>query len=271
VRTIKNSVQKMIRKIAIVVPCFNEAKRFPLQYWREMLGIDPEIQWVFVNDGSTDSTLELLQLLDKESNVKIFESQENFGKGNAIRLGFLECLANFPDLEILGYLDSDGAFSKIDVKNLIDIILNTDFKISDFPIDAVISSRVALSGHQIQRKPSRHYIGRVIATFLTRDWSDAPYDTQSGLKLFRNSNSFKHSIIERFQTKWFVDVELLARIGVANGGALNIWEEPLTSWHDVAGSNLSFMKSPKLIREILLARREIKNLIQKKVMTNGSH
>jgi hypothetical protein len=134
-----------------------------------------------------------------------------------------------------------------------------------------VSSRVALAGRKIKRDPLRHYLGRVIATILTSSWEDAPYDTQSGFKLFRNSNSFQNAVNQEFKTKWFVDIELLTRIGINNGGALNIWEEPLTSWRDVEDSKLSMRDSPLLLSEIAIARREVLRLIKKRKSKNGSH
>ena len=129
-------------------------------------------------------------------------------------------------------------------------------------MDVLLSSRVGLAGHQINRRHSRHYLGRMIATYLTNGWKDAPYDTQSGFKLFSNTVSFQQALSEDFKTKWFADVELFTRIGIHNGGNLNLWEEPLTSWRDVEGSKINFRKFPRIMVEIILARREVLKLIK---------
>jgi hypothetical protein len=161
-----------------------------------------------------------------------------------------------PNVEFCGFIDCDGAFATEDVKNFSTTILN---KQTDFEV--LISSRVALSGRDIQRKSHRHYLGRIIATFLTHQWRNAPYDTQSGLKVFRNTESFRNAILSDFSTKWFSDIELISRIGVNNGGRIEIWEEPLMSWSDVDGSKLKFRSFPSIVRQIYIARRSVRALI----------
>lgn len=250
----------MVRQTAIVVPCFNEADRFPMQYWKELVQEENCIQWIFVNDGSSDKTSFVLHELTKDSSAEVINNIKNLGKGNSVREGFMYALGLNSQYKTLGYMDSDGAFSKRDLLRLIKKV--DEFEHSHQQLDAILSSRVALAGHHINRNPSRHYIGRVIATYLTRNWVDAPYDTQSGLKLFPNSNSFQKAINDIFRTSWFVDIEIITRIGIENGGSLNLWEEPLTSWSDMAGSKLNFKHAPKLIREMCVARREVSRLIK---------
>jgi glycosyltransferase involved in cell wall biosynthesis len=249
------------KKILIVVPCFNEASRFPVQYWCEIVNTENEIQWLFVDDGSTDGTIELLQRLSKGSKAQIVRAPKNLGKGNAVRLGLLEALKNHPGIEVIGYIDSDGAFSQSDIFRLARMALNRISTKDENTLDAIISSRVALAGRAINRKPARHYIGRVIATLLTNKWSDTPYDTQSGYKLFANTKAFKESIQDRFSTRWFFDVELLTRVGISKKTRLVIWEEPLTLWSDVDGSKLGFRDIPKVIFELIVARRQVVKLI----------
>lgn len=249
----------MVKQTAIVVPCFNEAHRFPMQYWKDLVQEENSIQWIFVNDGSSDKTSLVLEELTKDSSAEIVHNIRNLGKGNSVREGFKYALQQSAYYKTLGYMDSDGAFSKKDLLWLINKV--EEFEHSHKKLDAILSSRVALAGHHINRNPSRHYIGRLIATYLTRNWADAPYDTQSGLKLFSNSYSFRKAINDVFQTSWFVDIEIMTRIGIENGGDLNLWEEPLTSWSDMAGSKLNFKHAPKLIREMFVARREVSRLI----------
>jgi dolichyl-phosphate beta-glucosyltransferase len=250
----------MDKKIVVVVPCFNEAHRFPIGYWQDLISSVTSTHWIFVNDGSKDATGLILEELIAGSTAEVIHSKKNLGKGNSVREGFIYALGQSSQYKTLGYMDSDGAFSKKDLLRLINKV--DEFEISQHKIDAILSSRVALAGHHINRNPSRHYIGRVIATYLTRNWVDAPYDTQSGLKLFSNSNSFQKAINEVFQTSWFVDIEIMTRIGIENGGGLNLWEEPLTSWSDIAGSKLNFKHAPNLIREMFVARREVSRLIE---------
>jgi len=251
-----------VKRTALVVPCFNEAVRFPANYWREIIGLENEISWIFVDDGSYDATFEILQEVTKGTSAQTHRFSKNNGKANAIRLGLLEAIKRHPEIEVLGYLDSDGAFSKADILRLAEISLKEVNHNSGAMIDAVISSRVALSGRAIHRNQVRHYIGRIVATVLTYNWSDAPYDTQSGFKLFRNSNSLQVALLKEFESKWFVDMELLLRIGIENRGNLSIWEEPLNSWRDVEGSKISWRDSITILREIWVVRRTLSTYLK---------
>lgn len=261
----------MSKRIAIIVPCFNEEHRFPIQYWREIVRTENEVKFLFIDDGSSDRTFEILQEVCTGTSSRVLKSANNRGKGNAIHKGFLEALEMHPDIEVLGFLDSDGAFSIKDIFRLVDIAIQPQHSLVALPIDAVISSRVSLSGREINRKLSRHYLGRLVATLLTRKWTDSPYDTQSGYKLFINSKSFREAIKSDFSTRWFVDIELLTRIGINNKGILNIWEEPLLYWNDVAGSKLNFMKSRSIFVELLIARRQVLKLLKERDNRIGSH
>lgn len=255
----------MNKTIAIIVPCYNEAARFPVKYWKEIVRTENDIKWLFVDDGSYDRTFEILQEVCSGTSSRAIKRLQNGGKGRAIQQGLLEVLENDPALQVLGYLDSDGAFSKEDVFRLAKMSIDGSRSISTSKMDAVISSRVSLSGRKINRKSSRHYLGRLIATYLTRKWSDAPYDTQSGYKLFVNSISFREAIKADFSTKWFVDIELITRIGINNKGLLNIWEEPLLSWTDVDGSNLKLRQFYHIFLEIISARRLVRMLLAERV------
>lgn len=261
----------MDKRIAIIVPCYNEESRFPIQYWRELVSAENEIRWLFIDDGSSDRTFEILQALCTGTPAQVLRSANNGGKGNAIRKGFLETLEMDPEIKVIGYLDSDGAFSKDDVFRLANIAVQRMSGVITQPVDAVISSRVSLSGHEIKRKASRHYLGRIVATLLTRKWNDAPYDTQSGYKLFINTRSFRDAIQSEFSTRWFVDIELLTRIGINKKGFLNVWEEPLFYWNDVAGSKLSMMKFYSILLELLIARRQVLKLLKERDKSIGSH
>ncbi|BEM86849.1 glycosyltransferase family 2 protein [Serratia marcescens] len=78
-------------KISLVVPVFNEEEAIPLFYqsvrqYKPFQHIDVEI--VFVNDGSSDRTEEILSSLSKDDqNVKSINFSRNFGKEPALFAG----------------------------------------------------------------------------------------------------------------------------------------------------------------------------------------
>ena len=69
----------------------------------------------------------------------------------------------------------------------------------------VFGARVALLGRQINRLPSRHYLGRIFATLASTVLSLRIYDTQCGAKIFRNSATFRSAIAEPFDSPWIFD------------------------------------------------------------------
>ena len=100
----------------------------------------------------------------------------------------------------------------------------------------IIGSRVKLAGRKIQRSNLRHYLGRAIATFICRGWALAPYDTQSGFKIFTFDSYFIEAMSRSFVTSWFFDIEIILRLEKMN--SLGIWEIPLTEWSEIEGSNI---------------------------------
>lgn len=74
--------------ISILCPCYNEEKALPLFIQRitETISTIPEtFELLFVNDGSTDSTLELLESYSaRDSRIKIVDFSRNFGKEAAL-------------------------------------------------------------------------------------------------------------------------------------------------------------------------------------------
>lgn len=76
-------------KLSLVVPCFNEARAIPL--FREAvraLALPYELEFVFVNDGSTDESLTVLrQLAEADPAVHYLSFSRNFGKEAALLAG----------------------------------------------------------------------------------------------------------------------------------------------------------------------------------------
>jgi len=233
-----------------------------VSYWNQMLATLPEVKWLFVDDGSTDSTKDMLSNFCAEHGGSVLALNQNQGKGNAIRLGFKELVNADQAVSYLGYLDSDGAFSIPDVQRLILLSMQKDEVGVNFPWDVFISSRVAMAGRQIDRKIARHYLGRVFATYLTHGWKGAPYDSQSGFKIFRVNQSFNDSLEDAFKTRWFVDLELISRLELRTSYSLRIWEEPLNFWKDVDGSKILMKHVLSIIKEARFARKQVKNFLR---------
>ena len=252
------------KKILIVVPCFNEETRLQLSQWEDIIASSHHVTWLFVDDGSTDGTIEKIAHLQQFQNVESYSLRKNHGKAEAIRLGLLSKLSS--KFQIFGYLDADGAFLKRDILDLVSLFCA---KIdSDEDLDCIIGSRVKLAGREINRRNARHYISRILLTAINFRWKNAPYDTQSGFKLFRYHPAVDTVLSTGFATKWFIDLEIFSRLMKANG-KLKIWEEPVSYWREIPNSRISGGTKLLILKEALYAQVLINKAFKPKAQ-NGS-
>jgi dolichyl-phosphate beta-glucosyltransferase len=218
--------------LTLVVPLYNEASRWDEVYWTEVSRI-PGLHLVFVNDGNTDTTADLLLNFCACNTGNYLNLPRNVGKSEAIRAGMVKALGG--SSELIGYLDADGAFAIEDIEKFHKISLE---KLCGGKFHSLWSSRVLLSGRQIQRSLYRQWLSRVVATIIGTQYPSLPYDTQSGFKIFTKSILGGPILRFPFVTRWYLDLELFARAKIANSEFL-VWEEPVTSWKDIKGSKIS--------------------------------
>lgn len=90
-----------MKKIAIVVPCYNEQEAIPYFYEEvnkisNTMNHNAEFEFLFVNDGSKDDTLKVLrELSGKDSRVKYISFSRNFGKEAAMYAGLKEANGDY--------------------------------------------------------------------------------------------------------------------------------------------------------------------------------
>jgi dolichyl-phosphate beta-glucosyltransferase len=232
--------------VAIVIPCYNEAKRLKAGKFKEYSDADRSHLFVFVNDGSTDATLTVIQDLHRDTpqHCAYIDLPRNFGKAEAVRRGLLSAFDANPDFA--GYWDADLATPLEAIPAFCELLESRP------EIDMAFGARVRLLGRAIERSPLRHYLGRVFATAASLTIGLPIYDTQCGAKLFRVSPLVRSLFQQPFMTRWLFDVEIVARlIQACRRNDLRppkelIYEVPLQTWNDVAGSKvkpLDFFKS----------------------------
>lgn len=79
-------------KISIIVPCYNEEESLPI-FYREINEVSKKMknvdfEFLFVNDGSRDKTLDILRKLSKEDKrARYISFSRNFGKEAAMYAG----------------------------------------------------------------------------------------------------------------------------------------------------------------------------------------
>lgn len=228
-------------KIILVVPCYNEALRFPLEAFRQHLRQNSEDCFYFVNDGSKDATASILASLVAEfpNRLRWIDLQVNQGKAEAVRQGMQLALEQLQKVGggIAGFWDADLATP-------LDAIASMKRIFEERPeVSMVFGARVQLLGRQIVRKPIRHYLGRCFATVVSTMMQLPIYDTQCGAKLFRCLPWTPLLFEEKFISRWVFDVEIIARYLTMEDGPpaprdKGIYEFPLMKWEDIDGSKV---------------------------------
>lgn len=224
-----------MKKIAITIPCYNEAARLNICRFEEALAENLNLQLIFVNDGSLDHTREVLNKI-KTNRCHILHHQKNQGKGESVRTG-LNFSLKLP-VDYVGYWDADLS---TDLGEIIPISTYLD---AHPMVLAVLGSRIMFLGKHIERSLLRHYLGRVFATVASLVLKLPVYDTQCGAKLFRNGPWLESTIASPFASRWVFDCEIIARIIVeANKTRTNaqdlVHEYPLEIWKHVGDSKVS--------------------------------
>jgi len=261
----------------IVIPCYNEAKRLDTEAFLRFIRLEPRTRFTFVDDGSVDETADVIGELVRSAgnNFSLMRLAKNSGKAEAVRMGMLSVVGHsdadaaggfvhshthatglrtnaWPAPQFVGYLDADLATPLSAIPQLRENFVEHP------DVQVVLGSRVRLLGRQIQRKRSRHYLGRVFATVASLALQLPVYDTQCGAKLFRNCELTRTIFQQPFVSKWVFDVELIGRIrqfAVHNEltAAENlIVEHPLQSWRDVGQSKLKWHSFLVAARDLFL-------------------
>lgn len=222
----------MTGKIILVVPCYNEENRLDPQVFLSSLQKNPNLNWLFVDDGSKDQTASIIESMGTQHPDRIFlhQLEKNSGKGEAVRQGLNKAISMQADLT--GYYDADLATPMTEVFRLLGVFEKQRCKV-------LLGARVFLLGRDINRKRWRFWLGRCFALVASQMLRLKVYDTQCGMKLIANFPQLQSCIDTPFDSSWLFDVELIQRM--LKKGQLKVedfFEEPLLAWTDVGGSKV---------------------------------
>lgn len=237
--------------LILVVPVYNEASRFDPAPWLAYLASHPDSALWFVDDGSSDATGAVIEAVRARSpgQVTVHRLPDNRGKAEAVRAGMTGALA--ATSRYAGFIDADLAAPLSEVSLL---CAELDARPA---LTAAWGSRVKLLGREIVRSERRHYLGRVFATCASFALSLPVYDSQCGLKLFRNTADVCAAFAVPFRSRWIFDVELLARLAASAGAevASRIREVPLQCWQERGASRLGLLDWLRAPLDLMRIRR----------------
>ncbi len=134
----------MGKLVSVIVSCFNEEESLPL-FYKEMDKISRKMdylnfEFIFINDGSSDRTLEVLKKLAlKDNRVRYISFSRNFGKEAAMFAGLEASLGDYVTL-----MDADLQDPPYMLEEMYNYILNEKF-------DSVGTRRVTRKGEPVIR------------------------------------------------------------------------------------------------------------------------
>ncbi|MEO5668843.1 MAG: glycosyltransferase 87 family protein [Bdellovibrionota bacterium] len=237
--------------LSLIVPCYDEALRLPyffesFERFYEAYATHPLLkksEWIFVDDGSHDTTAEVLtSWIAKRGfawQIKVLSLGENQGKGAAVRAGDAESRA-----PIRGFLD-------VDLSTTLEEILPAIARFEVLRPELMIGSRHCIGAKLAEAQPwYRILLGRLFSYFSSLFHANAFSDTQCGFKLW--TAPFSRDVVQKLEEKrWAFDLEMILRGEAA--GAL-IVETPVT-WVDREGSKVSPVRDGlRMLRETLRFR-----------------
>ena len=133
----------MMKKISLVVPCYNEQEVINL-FYAEIQKIkkdfeNVEFEIIFVNDGSKDKTLELMRKLAENDDVRYVSFSRNFGKEAAMYAGLEASTGDY-----VAIMDADLQDPPALLKEMYEILESGEY-------DSVATRRVTRKGEPVIR------------------------------------------------------------------------------------------------------------------------
>ncbi len=166
--------------IALIVPCYNEAESIPAfglelqDFVRRFESLRPgfSLSVIVVDNNSSDSSVELLQVLQKKLSCLSIESCAQRGYGAALKHGFATAAADY-----LCFLDLDNTYPLISLVDLLNVL-------EEGGLDIVYGARIhkASDISVIRSLGNRFYV--LLLKFL---FNSKLSDVCSGMRLFKSS------------------------------------------------------------------------------------
>lgn len=206
-----------MHKISIIIPCYNEEAALPY-FFTEIRKVADNMtatyelcfEFIFVNDGSKDGTLNLLREFAAEDNrVRYISFSRNFGKEAAMYAGFQHAAGDFAVL-----MDAD-------LQHPPDMLEEMYLAITEEGFDIAAARRVSRKGEPPIRSFFARCFYRLINKISRAEFVDGASDFRmlsrraaDALLEMREYNRFSKGIFGwvGFQTKWipYENVERVA-------------------------------------------------------------
>ncbi len=238
--------------LSLIIPCYNEADRFHLLI-QGLLEFDKKwaspYELVLVNDGSSDSTGNLIDTLDTSGfqHMKSFQKvllPKNVGKGFALRAGMMTARGDF-----LLTLDADMAAKPAELIRWREAFDGELYS----PKRIVIASR-RHDDSQIDAKPLRRILGNLLNHVVRLLTSLKIKDTQCGFKLYPRVVG-QRLFGELREPGWAHDIEIILR---AKQEGIEVISMPI-EWTHVNNEKINvFLDGVQMVFSALSISRNLK-------------
>ena len=202
-----------MKKISIIIPCYNEQETIP--YFYEEINkisktIKKEFEFIFINDGSKDKTIEIIKKYAKKDNkVKYIHFSRNFGKEAAMYAGL-----EYSTGDYIAIMDADLQDPPSLLPEMVNFLENnTDY-------DCVGTRRVTRKGEP----PIRSFFARIFYKLINKiskiEMVDGARDYRLMTRQMVNSilelkeyNRYSKGLFQfvGYQTKW-LEYENIERV-----------------------------------------------------------
>ncbi len=213
-----------MKKISIVVPCYNEEESLPLFYKEvnkvtETMKAKAEFEFVFVNDGSKDNTLEELRnLAKKDKRVRYISFSRNFGKEAGMLAGLENATGDY-----ITTMDADLQDPPTLLEEMFDTLESGEY-------DCCATKSTNRKGYSFLRKTFTKWfydiIGKISKTEMVpgaRDFRLMTRQMVDAIISMREYNRYSKGLFSfvGFKTKW-IDFEIEDR--AAGTSKFNFWK-----------------------------------------------
>lgn len=190
------------KKVIVVMPAYNASKTIDSVFQRvPKEAFDRISEFIVVNDGSKDSTVDVVgKLIKKYKKIKLINHEKNRGYGGAQKTGFRQALLNDADIVVL--LHSDGQYAPEIIQNMIK-------PIEEDGADIVGGSRL-LGGKSLEGgMPLHKYLGNIFLTSLENFVFRANiHSYHSGYKVY-SRKALEKIPFEKYSNEFYFDSEML--------------------------------------------------------------
>ncbi len=190
-----------MKGLSIIIPTLNEEKNIQSLINRIVKVMEPfknayEFEIIFVDDHSNDETCHVIRALSSLYPLKLHKKQGKRGKAESILEG-----CQYAQYDVVAFIDADLQYPPEALPEMI-----VEMKLSN--VDIVVTNRKVQQTNMFRKwgsKLNRFVFGRLLFGI--------PYDTQSGMKIFKKKVI---DSIEITASAWSFDLEFLVRALMAN-------------------------------------------------------